>query len=50
MYLGVHYFGDLVVGALFGLVGSSIVYYVFQRLERKEICAEFKNRYVNQYM
>ncbi len=31
MYLGVHYFGDLLVGMLLGLVDASLVYYVFQR-------------------
>lgn len=46
MYLGVHYFGDLVVGALFGLVGSSIVYYVFQRLSGKKYAQNLKQIYV----
>ena len=31
MYLGVHYFGDILVGTIIGLITASIVYYVFQR-------------------
>lgn len=31
MYLGVHYFGDILVGMLLGLASASLVYYVFQR-------------------
>lgn len=47
MYLEVfYYFGDLVVGALFGLVGSSIVYYVFQRLSGKKYAQDLKQIYV----
>ncbi len=31
MYLGVHYFGDVLAGTLIGFITASIVYYVFQR-------------------
>ena len=31
MYLGVHYFGDILAGTVLGFVSASIVYYVFQR-------------------
>ena len=31
MYLGVHYFGDILVGMLFGLVTATLVYYFFQK-------------------
>ena len=31
MYLGVHYFGDIIVGMLVGVVTASLVYYAFQR-------------------
>ena len=46
MYLGVHYFGDLVIGTLFGFIGSSIVYYVFQRLSGKKYAQDLKQIYV----
>ena len=46
MYLGVHYFGDLVIGTLFGFIGSSIVYYVFQRLNGKKYAQDLKQIYV----
>jgi undecaprenyl-diphosphatase len=46
MYLGVHYFGDIIVGALFGLLGSSVVYYVFQRLSGKKYKQNLKYTYV----
>ena len=35
MYLGVHYFGDIIVGMLVGVVTASLVYYVFQRSLRR---------------
>lgn len=35
MYLGVHYFGDIVVGTFIGFVYASIHYYIFQRFLRK---------------
>lgn len=31
MYLGVHYFGDILAGMILGFISASIVYYVFQR-------------------
>ena len=31
MYLGVHYFGDVLCGALLGTLTASLVYYLFQR-------------------
>ena len=31
MYLGVHYFGDILAGTVLGFISASIVYYVFQR-------------------
>lgn len=46
MYLGVHYFGDLVVGAMFGFVGSSVVYYVFQRVSGKKYAQDLKHPYI----
>lgn len=46
MYLGVHYFGDLVIGTLFGFIGSSIVYYVFQRLSGNKYAQDLKQIYV----
>lgn len=30
MYLGVHYFGDIIVGALIGFVYATILYFIFQ--------------------
>lgn len=35
VYLGVHYFGDVLCGMLVGLVNASIVYYLFQHYLRK---------------
>lgn len=32
MYLGVHYFGDIMAGMLLGLITASMVYYVCQRM------------------
>ena len=32
MYLGVHYFGDLLIGGLLALAGASIVFYVFRKV------------------
>ena len=32
MYLGVHYFGDLLIGALLALAGASTVFYVFRKV------------------
>ena len=32
MYLGVHYFGDLLIGGLLALVGASTVFYVFRKV------------------
>lgn len=34
MYLGVHYFGDVLVGALLGLANASITYWVFLKTMR----------------
>lgn len=34
MYLGVHYFGDVLCGALLGTLTASLVYYVFQHISR----------------
>ncbi len=31
MYLGVHYFGDILGGMVLGFVSASLVYYIFQR-------------------
>ena len=35
VYLGVHYFGDVLCGMIVGLINASIVYYLFQRYLRK---------------
>lgn len=35
MYLGVHYFGDIVVGILIGFIYATIHYYIFQHFLRK---------------
>lgn len=35
IYLGVHYFGDIVFGMVVGFINASIVYYVFQRMLRQ---------------
>ncbi len=35
VYLGVHYFGDVLCGMLVGLVNASIIYYLFQHYLRK---------------
>ncbi|HBF04725.1 MAG TPA: phosphatase PAP2 family protein [Prevotella sp.] len=35
MYLGVHYFGDIVVGTLIGFIYATIHYYIFQHFLRK---------------
>lgn len=35
VYLGVHYFGDVLCGMLVGLVNASICYYLFQHYLRK---------------
>lgn len=32
MYLGVHYFGDLLIGALLALAGASTVFHVFRKV------------------
>ena len=32
MYLGVHYFGDLLIGSLLALTGASTVFYVFRKV------------------
>lgn len=32
MYLGVHYFGDILIGCLFALVGASVSYVLFRKL------------------
>jgi len=32
LYLGVHYVGDVFFGMLFGLVGASVLYYVFRKI------------------
>lgn len=32
MYLGVHYFGDLLIGGLLALAGASTVFYVFRKV------------------
>lgn len=32
MYLGVHYFGDLLIGGLLALAGASSVFYVFRKV------------------
>ena len=32
MYLGVHYFGDLLIGGLLALAGTSTVFYVFRKV------------------
>lgn len=32
MYLGVHYFGDLLIGSLLALAGASTVFYVFRKV------------------
>ncbi len=34
MYLGVHYFGDVLAGMLLGLINASIIYYIFHRTMR----------------
>ena len=35
IYLGVHYFGDVLGGLILGFLLASVVYYVFQRLLRQ---------------
>lgn len=35
IYLGVHYFGDVVFGMVVGFICASVVYYVFQHLLRQ---------------
>lgn len=35
MYLGVHYFGDIVVGTFIGFIYATIHYYIFQHFLRK---------------
>ena len=35
IYLGVHYFGDIVFGMVVGFINASLVYYVFQRMFRQ---------------
>lgn len=32
MYLGVHYFGDLLIGGLLALAGASTIFYVFRKV------------------
>lgn len=35
IYLGVHYFGDIIFGMIVGFINATIIYYVFQRLLRQ---------------
>lgn len=35
MYLGVHYFGDVLVGTIIGFIYASLCYYIFQHFLRK---------------
>ena len=35
MYLGVHYFGDIMIGTLIGFLYATLYYYIFQHFLRK---------------
>lgn len=35
MYLGVHFPGDILVGILYGATAGSLVYYIYQRINRR---------------
>lgn len=35
MYLGVHYFGDILIGTLIGFLYATLYYYIFQYFLRK---------------
>lgn len=35
MYLGVHYFGDVLVGTIIGFIYATLCYYIFQHFLRK---------------
>ena len=46
MYLGVHYFGDLLIGVLFALCGSSVIYYMFSRISGPQYAQDLKHLYM----
>lgn len=48
MYLGVHYFGDVVVGTIIGFIYATIHYYIFQHFLRK-YTDEFKPTHFLKY-
>lgn len=45
-YLGVHYPGDLLAGALLGFAGASLCYWLFSRLCKYERKEDYKHIYV----
>ena len=45
-YLGVHYPGDLLAGALVGFAGASLCYWLFSRLCKYERKEDYKHIYV----
>ncbi len=46
MYLGVHYFGDLLIGMIIGCLGATLVYYLFIWIAKLEKPKEIKQSYV----
>lgn len=44
MYLGVHYFGDILAGTLIGFLYATLYYYIFQHILRKH-AERFKPHY-----
>ena len=46
LYLGVHYPGDILCGALVGLLGATIVWLIYRRLTKQEALSEVRQWWV----
>lgn len=46
IYLGVHYPGDILCGALVGLLGATIVWLIYRRLTKQEALSEVRQWWV----
>ncbi len=46
IYLGVHYPGDILCGALVGLLGATIVWFIYRRLTKQEALSEVRQWWV----
>ena len=46
MYLGVHYFGDILIGSLFALVGASVSYVLFRKFSGNPHVEKLKGIYI----